>query len=375
MCLSRDPVPAWFLAQHACGESAKGVASCGERSVHRPAASKKEKDRGGKSASLQLSARHYAAVKAPVRDDAIAGGAPPLSTVSEEDQPASNLAPGASRRMSAHHTLRPPPIFKAPRGDLASDPFMRLFHQVAFESSTRDFDGRLPLALRRAATLKSIHEHNLPPNPSPLPAESCVKAGDESSARIAPGTHTCSAAVSHTPEMRAATRWSWLLSEEDPYTSPATDDAPSSDSPRGGMEQSAFVDFIMSPQNTMPPDEEVHVTWEGPAASKRKVAVTCREGPWGGRAKSAPLDELLPPRTAAPPTRTASDSPSEQTSTRRRSKAAVRIKRGCRNAPKPSQRSSVLASFFPRQDSLRRNSLDILLALADNPLPGLTSLP
>ncbi|KAJ1485295.1 hypothetical protein T484DRAFT_1794003 [Baffinella frigidus] len=84
-----------------------------------------------------------------------------------------------------------------PRGESASDPFMVLFRQASFDASVRNSDGRLPLALRRAATLKTIQCKTFrpePPKPPEPAAELCFEAGDESATRIAPGSPTLSAA-------------------------------------------------------------------------------------------------------------------------------------------------------------------------------------
>ena len=401
-----DRIPPWFLIQHAFGQS-RIATTGGKRVVPRPAASTDTKELPPKipcrdlvapsatttSASDQDSIRHYEAVKASFRANAIAGGAEQLPTsrrsslavVSEDDeQPASNLA-GASGSFRALKMLSSTGRLKVPRGESASDPFNRLHYQAEFEASFRNFDGRLPLALRRTATLKTIHMNHVPQAASPSPAaETCLDAGDQSSAKIAPGSATrsgpprgpatwrdtcacspapgseCCAAgprtprTPRTPEMRAAARWSWLLSGEEPSPRrPSTSQATTAP-PHAG---DAFAPGGETPEGAFAYERSVGASW----------------------------DELLPRNTSAPPAPTASaprkknekrKTKKEERGTKQRSTSLPRSKRAPQlslsspHPPKPPP----LPPPPPRFTSPRRESLSILLSLADTHSRGKVSL-
>ncbi|KAJ1479775.1 hypothetical protein T484DRAFT_1812993 [Baffinella frigidus] len=251
-----NPVPEWFLVQHACGQS---------RAVPRPTAStaNKEQDLPSRDATCFLAMREpaasdqgSAAVKASSGFSRLS-----LADVSEEEvQPASNLA-GASGSFGTLKMLSIGVNGFKPRGESASDPSMRLFRQAAFDASVRNLDGRLPLALRRLATIETIHTHSVPQAPSPSPAaepvanlrrtaalktihcnnvpelpepaaESCFEAGDEPSTRtrFAAGPRSAHS----TPACRPARRGSAPLLA--PTTAHATHALSSVSLPRGASQ-------------------------------------------------------------------------------------------------------------------------------------------
>ncbi|KAJ1488533.1 hypothetical protein T484DRAFT_1783062 [Baffinella frigidus] len=268
-----DAVPDWFIAQHACGQGA----------VHRFLAKKQQEipsqdvssaaatvgadtpsqSPGGSPVAISQPAateKLYAAVKASFRAHAVALNQP---------APKDGASGSFQRRLKILGVVKD---FR-PRGESASDPFMRLCHQASYEESVRNCDGRLPLALRRAATLKTIHLTTVPQAPSlspeanmrqiwrdraepderrettlrmilrnkASPPEPCFEAGDESSTRSAPGSPTRSSTGARSTPRTSQTRVAAPLAQalrpsRRPTTARATN-APSSVSPHRGASE------------------------------------------------------------------------------------------------------------------------------------------
>ncbi|KAJ1473856.1 hypothetical protein T484DRAFT_1972090 [Baffinella frigidus] len=128
---------------------------------------------------------NYAAVKAAFRANAIAGSSRSLPQfnlntrlfTSDGDQPASN--PGSSGSFGPLKKIGSGK-FAVPRGDGASDPFMRMLHSMANEWSNM----KPPLSFRREATLNTIKQNSRPKDPSAeSTAEPPLEPRDESPAR------------------------------------------------------------------------------------------------------------------------------------------------------------------------------------------------
>ncbi|KAJ1488532.1 hypothetical protein T484DRAFT_3621715 [Baffinella frigidus] len=352
-----DAVPEWFLAQHACGQ----------RTVHRflpSSAAKKKRDLTSSAAasSADTPAQSLGGSPFAINESAASEN---LYAAVKADQPESPA--GTSGSFRALKMLSGVKDFK-PRGESASDPFMRLFRQASYEESARNCDERLPLAWRRAATLKTIHLNTVPQAPSLSPeADMCQTWRDRAE-----------------PDEKRETTLRTILSNKASSPEPCFEAGDESSS------RSASSSFTRSSTGPHP----ALSTPETLVAASLVQALRPSRRPTTAQAKNAPssvslqrgASELLRPRTAAP-TPTANSTSVEKTSSRRRASfpqriKAVRVPNAAKSAPKPSSLTSppprhdadcapripgfVFNGSKPRREG-SIEALSILLSMADTP--------